>query len=103
MPCEHYGNLHICRSRPTTDYDEQAILDSLDKHQRRYLSRRVCGGCEKPLDRAGCGAYPDTYYPEDGEPINLQCAQQIRVQRLENCLAEYRPRLTRRAAPPEVE
>lgn len=63
-------------------------LRALDKYQRRYLSNYVCGECDYPLDRPGCGAY-------GGAP---PCHWRARIRRRANCLKRYRPRLSRRKA-----
>ena len=69
------------------DVDEKQ-LSKLDKHQRRYLKRFVCWGCDLPLDRAGCGAY-------GGAP---PCHWRSRIRRRFKCLKNYRPRMSRRKA-----
>ncbi len=80
--------VHILRAPPSAQWDVQAILDSLDKYQRRFVSRRICGWCEVGLDHAGCGTF---FAAEDGV-----CSQNSRVRRLEKLLATYKPRMSRR-------
>lgn len=63
---------------------ERYFLEHLDKHQRRYLSRRMCFLCGKPLNRPGC---QNTY---------KACTDDCMIMRIENCLAEYQPRMNRR-------
>lgn len=64
---------------------EREQLAALDKHQRRYLSRRLCAWCELPLDRAGCG-----------NRFGDECPEVTRVRRRARCLSEYKPRPSRR-------
>jgi len=73
-------NLHILRAPATTTADEKAQLSKLTKLQRKYLSSRCCGLCDKPLDETGCGG------------IYEACPEQVRIDRRERCLAEYKPR-----------
>jgi hypothetical protein len=78
--------IHILRAPYTVNWDVEGILASLDKYELRFVRGRICGGCEVRLDYAGCGTY-------GGMP---PCSQHVRARRLENLLATYKPRLTRR-------
>jgi len=78
--------IHILRAEETTTAKEKEQLATLDKHQKKYLSRRFCWGCEWPLDNAGCGAYGGM----------SACPESSRIERRERCLAEYKPRYNRR-------
>jgi hypothetical protein len=67
------------------DIDERQLA-GLTKNARRFLARRVCGGCEMPLDRTGCGSY-----------LMPPCPWKGRWKRRRRCLQSYKPR-QRRAA-----
>ena len=64
-------------------------MASLTKNERRYLSRRVCGLCEMPIDRDNCGSI---YGPP--------CSEEVRRDRRARCLSEYKPRT--KASQPEA-
>jgi hypothetical protein len=72
--------IHILRAPKTTTDKEKAQLESLDKYQKKYLSNRCCGACEKPLDQVGCGSFYEA------------CPEQTRIERRSNCLEQYKPR-----------
>lgn len=72
------------RERAEKAEREREQLAGLGRYQRRYLARRVCGLCELPLDRAGCGG------------IYEACPEDVRIERRRRCLDEYRPRPQRR-------
>jgi hypothetical protein len=78
--------IHILRAPRCTSWDVEGILASLDKYELRFVRGRICAGCEVRLDYAGCGTY-------GGMPA---CPQHVRVRRLENLLATYKPRPGRR-------
>lgn len=80
--------IHILRAPETTTEAEKEQLAGLDKYERRYLSRRVCGLCEWPLSEVGCGAYLPG---PDCEAVEA-CEEQLRIDRRERCLKEYKPR-----------
>lgn len=69
----------------TTITEELLQLGRLDQYERRYLSSRICGLCEHPLDRVGCSSY---LFPA--------CPESVRIQRRANALKHYTPRLNRR-------
>lgn len=77
-------HIHILRPPTTTTEQEREQLGNLDRYQKRYLSRRVCGLCELPLDRVGCGA------------VYEACSEVTRLRRRRLCLKKYRPRPQRR-------
>lgn len=60
-------------------YDE---LRKLTKHEKRFLSRRICALCEIPLSRDCCGAIFH----------GANCTPDSRTKRREACLATYKPR-----------
>jgi len=60
----------------------------MNKHEKRFLSRRVCFLCEQKLDRVGCGS----------PFVNMRCSPEVMETRRQNCLKTYRPRMTRRKA-----
>lgn len=62
---------------------EQEFLSSLDKHERRYLSCKICGLCEKHLHRPGCGSMWET-----------PCNHEVQIRRAKDCLKYYKPRLS---------
>ncbi len=80
--------VHILRAPSSIKWDVEAILASLDKYERRFVRRHICGGCEVSLDHAGCGTF---FGLEFGV-----CSQNVRVRRLESLLATYKPRTNRR-------
>lgn len=82
--------IHILRGPSTVNWDVEGILASLDKHELRFVGTRCCGFCEQPLDRAGCSAI------QWGDDLDMTCPQWVRVRRLENLLATYKPRMNRR-------
>jgi hypothetical protein len=59
--------------------------------ERRFLSRRVCGLCERSLDRI------DT--PRDCGAIGDRCSDDVISERRQRCLETYKPR-TRINPPP---
>jgi len=60
---------------------ETEQIAALSKNQRRFLSHRICGWCEQPLNRAGCGAI-----------FGGICDEDFRAGRRGECLATYKPR-----------
>jgi hypothetical protein len=80
--------VHILRAPSTAKWDVEGILATLDKYELRYVRRHLCGGCDMRLDYAGCGTF---FAAEFGV-----CSQNVRVRRLENLLATYKPRPNRR-------
>lgn len=72
--------MHILTLKPTTTAKEVAQLKDLDPLKKRYLSRRVCALCEHPADVPGCGNFYEA------------CPEDVRVERRERCLNEYKPR-----------
>lgn len=77
-------SLHILRPLATTTEREKEQLAGLSKNERRYLSRRGCGGCMRPLHQLGCG---DFWHA---------CEEETRIERRKKCLAAYRPRKRRK-------
>lgn len=55
-------------------------IKSLSANEKRYLKRRHCMWCDGLLSSAGCMA------------IFEKCSERNRLDRLERCLAEYKPR-----------
>lgn len=80
--------VHILRAPRCTSWDVEGILASLDKYERRFVRRHLCGACDMRLDYAGCGTF---FAAEFGV-----CPQNARVRRLESLLATYKPRPKRR-------
>lgn len=72
--------LHILFSPETTTEREREQLAGLTKNERRYLSRRGCGGCMRPLHPPGCGDFW------------IACKEEAQIERRRKCLAAYRPR-----------
>jgi hypothetical protein len=57
----------------------------MDRHEKRFLSRRSCWMCEQHLDRDVCGASPW-----------FSCSAETMADRRRRCLETYKPRLNRR-------
>ena len=76
--------IHILRAPKTTTTAEREQLSVLDKYQKRYLSRKCCGACDHPLDQVGCGSFYEA------------CDEQVRIDRRNNALSNYKPRVNRR-------
>lgn len=76
--------LHISTFPEQTSNKVQVYLNSLDNHQRKYLSRHVCEFCNGYLDSAWCVS------------IYESCSEETRINRIKDCLKSYKPRLNRR-------
>lgn len=59
---------------------EKEQLASLNRNEKRFLSRRECALCGMPLNKPGCGA------------IYGQCDEETRIERRKRCLETYKPR-----------
>lgn len=57
-------------------------IEKLTPGQRRYLSKFACMWCDHSLDKPGCSA------------IYEKCSEQTRAKRREDCLKEYKPRVS---------
>lgn len=66
-------------------------LSKCDRHETRYLSRRICGLCETPLDRGICGKIP--FFGDD-----KACTEEQRIARIDNCLEDFEPFISARKA-----
>jgi len=55
-------------------------LDSLNKNEKRFLSKYKCAWCDHPLEKDGCSDY------------NTPCSDETRITRFKKCMALYKPR-----------
>ena len=82
--------IHISKAPDCETGKEEKQLASLDRYQKRYLKRFVCALCDHPLEMSGCGGFLENDWSTGA------CSEKKRIDRRNDCLSKYRPRIKRR-------